>query len=55
MSAFINGLVILIVSLCLMFIFGYMPEPLIAAILVNTAFRMVPFKDMGVLFKRSKE
>lgn len=55
MSTFLNGVIVLIISLSLLSVFSYIPMPMIAAILVNTAIRMVPAPDIKILWRRDKE
>ena len=51
LSQFINACVVLIITLIFMPAFVYTPMPCIAAILVVSATRLVPFKVMGELIR----
>lgn len=53
-SQFINGLVVLLITLIFMPAFVYTPMPCIAAILIVSATRLVPFKVMAELIKLDK-
>jgi len=51
MSQFINGLAVLLITLIFMPAFVYTPMPCIAAILIVSATRLVPFKVMAELIR----
>lgn len=47
MSQFINAVSVLLIVLLLLPMFTYLPMPVIASILMTSAFRLVPLKVMG--------
>lgn len=54
MSQFINAISVLLIVLLLLPMFTYLPMPVIASILMTSAFRLVPLKVMGQLSKEDK-
>lgn len=53
-SQFLNAIVVLFTVLILLPVFTFIPMPVIAAILITSAVRLVPFKVMGDLLKVDK-
>jgi SulP family sulfate permease len=50
MSQFINAITVMTIVLLLLPMFTYIPLPVIASILMTSAFRLVPFKIMSKLY-----
>lgn len=53
-SGIVNGVAIIILSTALFSAFKYLPLPVVAAILVNTAYRMIEFHEIEIMYKTDK-
>ncbi len=53
-SGIVNGLAIIVLSTALFSAFKFLPLPVVAAILVNTAYRMIEFHEIEIMYKTDR-